>query len=219
MAIYQDGVYYARTIGLTGQMFDLDSVDVLKGPQGTLVGRNSTGGAILMTSREPTQDFGGYVKVTGGDYDQYGLQGAINIPITDDLAVRAAFSATGPEGLSRQLFLRSGVRLSQQPAGHGHRRNWPAASRPNGQPDDSFSLLVRADISAEHDTGVSYHDLGYFVGTVAGTGNKPSICNIPAACVGFTDLLGHPVAHLLHHRHRDHRSAASTPRPPRTIRC
>ena len=193
VAVYQDGVYYARSIGLTGQMFDLDSVDVLKGPQGTLVGRNATGGAILMTSREPTQDFGGYVKATGGDYAQYGLQGAINIPLTDDLAVRIALSSTGQKGYLANYFYDpvSGLRNNQPAMG-----NQKLAGRVTAKwtPDDSFSLLLRADISAEHDTGVSYHDLGYFVGTTLATGNKPSICNIPAACSSFTDLLGHPVA-------------------------
>ena len=135
LAIYQDGVYYARSIGITGQMFDLQSVDVLKGPQGTLVGRNSTGGAILMTSREPTQDFGGYVKATGGDYDQYGFQGAINIPITDNLAVRAAISATGEEGIHRHLFRRIRVSgLSDHQAAMGAKTLQRAASRPNGGP-------------------------------------------------------------------------------------
>jgi len=195
VAIYQDGVYFARTVGLTGQMFDLDSVDILKGPQGTLVGRNSTGGAVLMTSREPTLDgdFGGYAKITGGDYAQYALQGAVNIPITDTLAVRAAFSATGQKGYIANYYYDpvSGLRNNQPAMG-----TQKIAGRISAkwQPDDSFSLLVRADISAEHDTGTSYHDLGYFVGTVAATGNKPSICNIPAACSTFTDFLGHQVA-------------------------
>jgi iron complex outermembrane recepter protein len=193
VAIYQDGIYYARTIGLTGQMYDLESVDVLRGPQGTLVGRNSTGGAVLMTSRDPTQDFGGYVKLTGGDYAQYGFQGAVNIPLTDDLAVRAAFSSTGQKGYLTNYYFDpvSGTRNNQAAMG-----TQKLAGRFSAKwtPDNSFSLLVRADISAEHDTGVSYHDLGYFTGTVAGTGNKPSICNIPAACTTFTDLIGHPVA-------------------------
>ena len=61
------------------------------------------------------------------------------------------------------------------------------------QPDSSFSLVLRADIASEHDTGSSYHDLGYFTGTVLSAG-KASVCNIPGTCVGFTDLLGHPVA-------------------------
>jgi iron complex outermembrane receptor protein len=193
VAIYQDGVYYARSVGLTGQMFDLDSVDVLKGPQGTLVGRNATGGAILFTSREPTQDFGGYVKVTGGDYAQYGIQGAINIPLTDDLAVRAAISATGQKGYLANYFVDPVSGFSNHQPGMGTQKLAGRFSA-KWQPDDSFSLLLQADISTEHDTGVTYHDLGYFVGTTLATGNKPSICNIPAACAGFTDLLGHPVA-------------------------
>ena len=54
--VYMDGVYFARPVGLSGALFDVDSVQVLKGPQGTLVGRNSTGGAILYTTRaEPTE--------------------------------------------------------------------------------------------------------------------------------------------------------------------
>ena len=60
-AVYKDGVYYARAVGLGGSLFDIDSLEVLKGPQGTLVGRNSTGGAILYETRQPGQEFGGYV--------------------------------------------------------------------------------------------------------------------------------------------------------------
>ena len=61
------------------------------------------------------------------------------------------------------------------------------------QPDDTFNIVLRADIAAEHDTGSSYHDLGTFTGTVASAG-KTSICNIPATCVGFTDLRGQTIA-------------------------
>jgi iron complex outermembrane receptor protein len=193
VAIYQDGVYYARSIGLTGQMFDMDSVDILKGPQGTLVGRNATGGAILFASRQPTDDFGGYMKVTGGDYDQYGLQGAINIPLADDLWVRASISATGQKGYLANYFTDPVSGYSNHQPGMGTQK-LAGRFQAKWQPDDSFSLLLRADLSAEHDTGTTYHDLGYFVGTTLATGNKPSICNIPAACAGFTDLLGHPVA-------------------------
>ncbi len=56
-------------------------------------------------------------------------------------------------------------------------------------PDDSFNVVLRADLAVEHDTGSTYHDLGTFVGTVASAG-RTSICNIPATCVGFTDLRG-----------------------------
>ena len=193
VAVYQDGVYYARSVGLTGQMFDLDSVDILKGPQGTLVGRNSTGGAILFTSRQPTQNMDFYVRVKGGDYDQYALQGAINLPITDDLAVRAAVSATGQKGYLANYYTDPVSGFSNHQPAMGTQKLAGRFSA-KWQPSDRFSILLRADLAAEHDSGVTYHDLGFFVGTVAASGGKPSVCNIPGACVGFTDFLGHPVA-------------------------
>src|SRR5258707_5471716 len=92
-AVYKDGVYYARAIGLTGSLFDLDNVAVLKGPQGTLVGRNTTGGAILYTSRDPEPELGGYVQATVGDYGRAGLQGAVNLPLADTLFLRVALNS------------------------------------------------------------------------------------------------------------------------------
>ncbi len=192
-AVYLDGVYYARAFGLTGALYDMSSVDVLKGPQGTLVGRNTTGGAILLATNEPTDTFGGYVKAIGGDYDQYGLQGAINIPLTDDLFFRAAFSALGNKGYIKNYYTDPASGYSNTQPGEGTQKLAGRFSL-KWAPDDTFSLLLRADLSEEHDTGSTYHDLGYFVGTTLSTGNKPSICNIPGTCTAFTDFLGHQVA-------------------------
>jgi iron complex outermembrane receptor protein len=191
-AIYMDGVYLARPVGLSGGLFDIDSVAVLKGPQGTLVGRNSTGGAILYTTREPDSTFGGYAKATLGDYGRAQLQGAINIPLTDTLAFRAAGQISDQRGYISNLYV--------DPA-TGYRNSQPAmgSNKIAGNfslkwtPDDSWDIILRANLSAEHDTGSSYHDLGYFPGS--GTRNgKPAICNIPGTCTGFTDLLGHKIA-------------------------
>ena len=192
-AIYLDGVYYARASGLTGALYDMSSVDILKGPQGTLVGRNSTGGAILLQTNEPTDQFGGYIKAIGGDYDQYGLQGAVNIPLTDNLSFRAAFSALGNKGYIKNFYTDPASGFSNTQPAEGTQKLAGRFSL-KWTPDDTFSLLLRADLTEEHDTGSSYHDLGYFVGTTLATGNKPSICNIPGTCSGFTDLLGHQIA-------------------------
>jgi len=75
--------------------YDLASVQVLKGPQGTLFGRNATGGAVLYTSADATDTFGGYFTVKNGNYDLREYQGAINLPIvpgTVDLRVAADFT-------------------------------------------------------------------------------------------------------------------------------
>jgi iron complex outermembrane recepter protein len=71
-------------VGASSGFFDLQSVQVLKGPQGTLFGRNSTGGAVLFTTQKPTKDFGGYVSATGGNYGLVKVEGAINAPLIGD---------------------------------------------------------------------------------------------------------------------------------------
>jgi iron complex outermembrane receptor protein len=196
-AVYIDGVYIARTQGLAGSLFDVNNVEVLKGPQGTLVGRNSTGGAILYSTKEPEKDFGGYLSLTGGDYGERGVEGALNVPITDQLAVRAAVSMDNREGYLKNIYYNPQDNQYNNTAALGYRKLAGKFSA-KYENDDGWKVLLRADLSEEHDTGSSYHDLGYFTGTVASLG-RPSICNIPGTCntVGgttFTDLQGHVIA-------------------------
>lgn len=71
--------------------FDMSSIQVLKGPQGTLFGRNTTGGAILYEPTAPSYELGGYLGVTLGDYNQQRIQGAVNAPLVEDkVALRVA---------------------------------------------------------------------------------------------------------------------------------
>jgi iron complex outermembrane receptor protein len=71
-----------------GNLFDLQNVQVLKGPQGTLFGRNTTGGAVLLTPKKPTDKFEGYMEGSYGNYDMFRLQGVVNLPITDTIRLR-----------------------------------------------------------------------------------------------------------------------------------
>jgi iron complex outermembrane recepter protein len=91
--------------GGASTFFDLDSIQVLKGPQGTLFGRNATGGAVLFTATPPQDEFGGYVKYRTGDYDlQEGL-GALNIPIVPDKVIlRIATDIVSRDGYQQNLF-------------------------------------------------------------------------------------------------------------------
>ena len=87
------------------QFYDLQSVQVLKGPQGTLFGRNATGGAVVYTTAQPTDEFGGFVTVRGGNYDLYQEQGAVNIPLVPHLIdVRAAFDFKSEAGYVRNVM-------------------------------------------------------------------------------------------------------------------
>jgi iron complex outermembrane receptor protein len=97
------GVYFADVVaprangGTTsgngagpGSMFDLENVQVLKGPQGTLFGRNTTGGAILLVPTKPKDDFEGYLEGSAGDYNMHRIQAVLNVPINDTFLVRGA---------------------------------------------------------------------------------------------------------------------------------
>ncbi len=118
-AVYVDGVYYARPVGLTGALFDVADVQVLKGPQGTLVGRNSTGGAILYNTREPTSELEGYAHVTVGDYERREVQGAFNIPLGETLSIRVSLLDSRQNGYVKNHFLDPASGYHQQNAGHG----------------------------------------------------------------------------------------------------
>lgn len=90
--------------GSIAPLFDLSSVQVLKGPQGTLFGRNTTGGAILLTPQRPElESFGGYLEVMAGTYEARELSGAINIPLGDQFALRIAGEQVRRDGMVRNL--------------------------------------------------------------------------------------------------------------------
>ncbi|MEG2964350.1 MAG: TonB-dependent receptor plug domain-containing protein, partial [Janthinobacterium sp.] len=91
VAFYVDGVYSPRPQGATALMYDLSHVEVARGPQGTLNGRNSTAGAVNLVSAAPsTAKFMGSAGITVGDYRHLQTQGMLNIPFSDDVALRIA---------------------------------------------------------------------------------------------------------------------------------
>lgn len=99
VAFNLDGVYVSRTWATRGAFYDLDRVEVLKGPQGTLYGRNASGGAINVISAKPKLDgFGGFAELNVGNYDLVQGTGAINIPISANAAIRASGQLTRRDG-------------------------------------------------------------------------------------------------------------------------
>lgn len=105
------GVYFAEVIAPRGggsitagdgagpgSFFDLENVQVLKGPQGTLFGRNTTGGAILLVPKKPTDEWEGYFESSAGNYDMLRFQGVANAPLHDKLRVRLGFDRQTRDG-------------------------------------------------------------------------------------------------------------------------
>jgi iron complex outermembrane receptor protein len=104
VAVYSDDVYLASMGAVAGALYDLDRVEVLRGPQGTLFGRNATGGLVHYISAKPAPgEDQGYVRVTGGQFADLETEGAWNRPLTQDSATRFSFATTRHAGTLRNL--------------------------------------------------------------------------------------------------------------------
>ncbi|MBW2367473.1 MAG: TonB-dependent receptor [Deltaproteobacteria bacterium] len=104
VAFHMDGVYQKGSFAASQPIFDMERVEVLRGPQGTLYGRNATGGAINYVTKKPTSEFEGYADVLGGSYDMLRTRGAINIPIKKDkLHFRTAWQTEDRDGYTENL--------------------------------------------------------------------------------------------------------------------
>jgi len=89
VGVYVNEVYTGRT-SVDTSLYDLESIQILKGPQGTLFGRNSTGGALIISTKKPGDYIGGYVRAQLEDPYAYVLEGAVNVPLGDGVALRVA---------------------------------------------------------------------------------------------------------------------------------
>jgi iron complex outermembrane receptor protein len=89
--------------GGPGRYYDLQNVQVLEGPQGTLFGRNSTGGAVLFEPQRPTQYFEGYGQIQVGNYNDRGFEGALNVPVDEKLALRFAAAGEQRDGFTHDI--------------------------------------------------------------------------------------------------------------------
>jgi len=102
-AIYLDEVYVSQMSGLAFSLFDIDRVEVLRGPQGTLFGRNATGGLANFITRRPTSDAGGYINLTVGERNLTRIEGALNGPIHDGINGRLSFETNHYDPLFRNV--------------------------------------------------------------------------------------------------------------------
>jgi iron complex outermembrane receptor protein len=101
---YIDGIYIGRAAGALMDAVDVQSMQVLRGPQGTLFGKNTTGGAIVIETTKPGPEFGGHVDITAGNLGRRNASGAINVPlIQDTLYGRLTVSSTKTDGYMENI--------------------------------------------------------------------------------------------------------------------
>lgn len=103
IAVYLDDMPLVSTIGIVNSFYDVSSVEILKGPQGTQFGANTTGGTISVRANKPTDNFEGYVKAGYGNYNRREFEGMVNIPMNDVVKLRVAGNWTKRDGITENL--------------------------------------------------------------------------------------------------------------------
>ena len=105
VGIYVDGVYMSRSAGGVLDVLDIERIKVLRGPQGTLFGRNTIGGAINITARKPGNELGGQVAVTAGNFERRDVRASVDVPISDQLRATIAVSEKNRDGFVDRVLV------------------------------------------------------------------------------------------------------------------
>jgi len=196
--MYVDEFYLSAPTSQGFAMFDLDRVEVLKGPQGTLYGRNTSGGAINFITAKPTDKVEGYLDVRYGNFNTAQIGGALSGPLTDNLSARIAFIRNYSDGYNYNTFLNR---------------------RQNGADDESFraSLLYKpannlhiflvGHVSHVDRLPDSYAHFGVFVPGTVETG-APEVCSVAATyaskCVDIYNQPSDPKRYSIASNRTDH---------------
>ena len=146
VAPYVDEVYKGNPAFLGIQTFDLERIEVLRGPQGTLYGKNSTGGAVNFITAKPGAERDGYLTIGGGNFNRTAAEGAVNLPLADNLALRIAGTWTEADGWleNRTAGVDDGNSVDNLA--------WRVSL--SWQPTDTLDVLLRA--SGSEVNGVNY---------------------------------------------------------------
>ncbi len=104
VGIYVDDSLFARPNGALLELLDVQRVEVLRGPQGTLFGRNTAGGAIRYVTKQPADKLEGSMKVVAGSRDRFDISGMLNVPLSDTLSTRFSFAKKSRDGFIRKII-------------------------------------------------------------------------------------------------------------------
>jgi iron complex outermembrane receptor protein len=146
VALHVDGAVISSSYAQMSSFFDLERIEVLRGPQGTLYGRNAVGGSFNLITRKPTDELEGYLRVTLGDYDQTLVEGAVGGPISETVKGRVAVRTDSRSGYGKNIV--SGKNIDD-----ANKRSVRAHLQFDLSEDMDFLLSV--DAAKENDAGLA----------------------------------------------------------------
>ena len=154
---YIDGVYVARSVGGVLEALDLESVEVLRGPQGTLFGRNTIGGAVNVRTKRPTGILGGEIRLTTGAYGRLDVAGAFNLPVTDNLKFRFSGLSQNRDGYVKRLITDPALQTSSNIVGKEQGNDNSATFRGSMlfDPSNKFEILTTFDYTRVREQSVA----------------------------------------------------------------
>lgn len=133
VGVYVDGVYLARTVGANTDLLDVERIEILKGPQGTLFGRNTIGGAINIVTRDPGDEFSFKGEVTGGSFSRLDVRGSADMPFSDRVKGSVSFSSKSKRGYQERIPFPATTTYSTEPYSMFPAAGYETAEREGGQ--------------------------------------------------------------------------------------
>ncbi len=169
--VHLDGVYIARPGAVFFNFLDVERIEVLRGPQGTLYGRNSVGGTINIISRKPSNELQAKVQGTVGNYDLWRAEGYISGPIIEDkLSASVSASRSKRDGYFKNVVASGNDRGSED--------NWSIRGQIRATPNENLEILVRADYMDDQGIAASNQALLMPFYPVAGGPEDPVTASI-----------------------------------------
>lgn len=144
VGLYVDGVYRSRQSSMINDLVDIEAVEVLRGPQGTLFGKNTPAGAISIRTVRPSQDRDAFVEATAGDFGLMKVSGAANIPINDNIAFRGTVFSTQRDGYVDDINFGDNV--------HNDRDRFGVRLQLGNDPSEDFNWRLIADYAEIDET-------------------------------------------------------------------
>ena len=199
VGIYLDGVYLARTVGANQDLLDVARIEILKGPQGTLFGRNTIGGAISIVTNDPGKTFKATGDLTAGSYGLLQARGSVTIPVADGLNSAITFGVKNRDGFLKRVpfpdqrannapsftaFSAAGYDSARR---EGENDNWNVRGKLKWDNGGSIRATFSGDYSNDKSTSANklLGTAETVPGNFAGTANLPGTAFDPTGTTGF----------------------------------